>query len=171
MKKPRKPRGQGREAMVVSRELEDFDYLSSTAWREIAARFGQCLKIEGLRSLASDLSTLFPGDLPRLSKTENPCFSLIVKWFDKNWALLSPILPFVTWLDDSMQPITFPSFGDLSGTRKPKQLCLEIKHRPAVLEVSSGRWRLCRRWESKNPWGLQLSKPLLPRRFSIRRRS
>jgi hypothetical protein len=105
-KKYRKIRGQGREAMVVAKKLGDFEFQDCRAWKEISQIFGDHIKITHLRSLAVALHTLFPDHVPRLSRTENRRFSLIIKWFDEHWSFIAQVIQYVSLTDDTFTKVT-----------------------------------------------------------------
>jgi hypothetical protein len=105
-KKYRQIRGQGREAMVVAKSLGDFDFQGCPAWKQIAQTFGDHIKITHLRGLAIALHTLFPEHIPRLSRTENRRFSLIIKWFDQHWAFIAQVIPYVSLTDNTFTKVT-----------------------------------------------------------------
>jgi hypothetical protein len=84
----------------------DFEYKQCLAWREISSRFGERIKIAHLRSLAAVLSSFFPSDLVRLSRNESRRLSLIVKWYDQHWVIISQVLPFVSLTDEAFRKMT-----------------------------------------------------------------
>jgi hypothetical protein len=102
-----KVRGQGREALVVSRTLGDFDHTKSPAWPELMALFGGKIKINELKSLATAIQTVFARDLPKLGRTTTRRMPLIVKWFDENWWFCSQVLPYFKFVDESDNPAQF----------------------------------------------------------------
>jgi hypothetical protein len=104
--KYRQARGQGREALVVAKTLGDFEFHGCPAWKEISQTFGDHIKITHLRSLAVALHYLFPEHLPRLSRTENRRFSLIIKWFDQHWTFIAQVIQYVSLTDDNFTKIT-----------------------------------------------------------------
>jgi hypothetical protein len=102
-----KVRGQGREALAVSRNLGDFEYTVCPAWGAIVDRFGSMIKIGELRSLAVAMQEVFPTQLPKLSRTSSRRLSLIVKWFNDHWIFCSQVLPYFSFTDDHSRPMRF----------------------------------------------------------------
>jgi hypothetical protein len=105
-KKYARTRGHGREAIVVAKTLGNFEFQRCTAWKEIAQRFGDRVKITHVRSIAIALHILFPDHLPRLSRTENRRFSLIIKWFDDHWTFISQVISYIALMDDTFEEVT-----------------------------------------------------------------
>jgi hypothetical protein len=86
-----------REKQRIADRLGTFNSKDNTAWTEITARFGLNIKQPELLNIATVLATKANIKLDRDAKRRK---AVLLKWFQENWAILSPFLDFVV-LEDS----------------------------------------------------------------------
>jgi hypothetical protein len=111
--------------MAVAKALGDFEFQQCTAWKEIAQRLSENLRVTHVRSLAWALCMLFPDNLPKLTRTESRRFSPIIKWFDDNWVLISQVIPFLSFADENLEPVTLARLG-INGIKQMRAVFVII---------------------------------------------
>ena len=97
----RRPKGigsdkNGGEKKRIKARLGEFHPKESIVWSEIRRRFGNKLKHGELLSIAEVTSAFARVFLDRDAKRRK---SVLIKWFEENWATLSPYLSYVVLED------------------------------------------------------------------------
>ncbi|KAH0794754.1 hypothetical protein GPJ56_001301 [Histomonas meleagridis] len=87
------------EKRRISDRLSGFDVKDNIAWKEITRRFGSNIKQPELLSIANVLANYANIRLDRDAKRRK---SVLIKWFNENWAAISGYLNHVV-LEDSTQ--------------------------------------------------------------------
>jgi hypothetical protein len=96
---PSIPKGTGPEAERARRRLAGFDYENSTAWKGLCDRFGAKITTNTLRSAAHLICSKVP-EIPRPDREAQRSGSVLVKWYDENWALIEPRLGCLAFRDE-----------------------------------------------------------------------
>lgn len=84
---------------IISR-MQGFDPKDNEVWRRITQRFGANVKQPELLSIATVLSQTANVKLDRDAKRRK---TVLIKWFQENWAAISPYLDYVV-LEDNRPP-------------------------------------------------------------------
>ena len=82
----------------ISERMAGFNPKDNEVWRTITAKFGPNIKQPELLSIAMVLSTNCNIKLDRDAKRRK---SVLIKWFEENWATLAPYLDYVVLEDGS----------------------------------------------------------------------
>jgi hypothetical protein len=93
----------GKEAKHIADVLDMFNWKNSRAWVFIANQFGTGVRHKELCSIARVLIKCF--QLPGISRNEYRSCPVLIKWFEKNWESIEPILPLIQLLDVEQRPI------------------------------------------------------------------
>lgn len=108
--------GFGAEAHSVHNEIGSFDYTRSPAYMAILHFFGPTIKLRELKAIISALQLYLKNKsnivLPPMSRNTKRSYPLLVKYIQDNFAILVPMFPNLTFLDENMQPVP------LSGLRR-----------------------------------------------------
>jgi hypothetical protein len=80
------------EKQRIADRLYGFDHRDNDVWKAISQKFGTNIKQQELLSIASVLAERAGIRLDRDAKRRK---SVLVKWFDENWAAVSPYLDYV----------------------------------------------------------------------------
>lgn len=91
------PMETNKEKERINNRLMGFNPKDNTVWREITSRFGANIKQPELLSIAQVLATSASIKLDRDAKRRK---SVLIKWFEENWASIHPYLEYVV-LEDS----------------------------------------------------------------------
>lgn len=86
-----------KEKQRINSRLNGFNPKDNTVWREITSRFGANIKQPELLSIAQVLASSASIKLDRDAKRRK---SVLIKWFEENWAQIQPFLDYVV-LEDS----------------------------------------------------------------------
>jgi len=81
-----------KEKHRISARMAGFDPKDNEVWRQITQRFGANVKQPELLSIANVLAMNANIKLDRDAKRRK---SVLIKWFQENWAIVSPFLDFV----------------------------------------------------------------------------
>ncbi|KAH0792101.1 hypothetical protein GPJ56_003900 [Histomonas meleagridis] len=87
------------EKKRITERLNGFNPRENNAWKEISRRFGASIKHPELLSIATVLANYANVRLDRDAKRRK---TVLIKWFQENWATVSPYLDYVV-LEDSPQ--------------------------------------------------------------------
>jgi hypothetical protein len=85
-----------REKARVARRLNGFNIKDTIVWKVMTRRFGGNIKHPELVSMAEVLSSHACITLDRDAKRRK---SVLVKWFQENWASIEPYLPYIVLED------------------------------------------------------------------------
>ena len=96
--------GLGPEAKIIAKELSHFDYQKSYAWQQLQLHFSSGVRFSELKSIASILIMNFPY-LPPLSRSAVRSAPILIKWYNDNWKLIAPILPYIKMIDSDFNVI------------------------------------------------------------------
>jgi hypothetical protein len=111
--------GRGSEAQQVQREIGDFEYLSSSAWKSIRFYFGSSIRLRELKGIVTAMQKYhrlkFRQDLPKLSRNGKRCFPLLVKYIAENIDFFQSVFPLVSLANANKQAIPFLD-SDYSAT-------------------------------------------------------
>ena len=88
-----------KEKERIASRLSGFNPKDNMVWHEITQRFGASIKQPELLSIATVLAQNANIKLDRDAKRRK---SVLVKWFEENWAVIKPFLDYVV-LEDSHQ--------------------------------------------------------------------
>ena len=91
------------EARVIKNELGNYDYTKSFVLPIIRAQFSKGITHKELNSIAEILKQIV--QLPPLTRHEKRSYPLLIRWFEKNWNTIRPIIPYITLLDSNFIPI------------------------------------------------------------------
>jgi hypothetical protein len=80
----------------IAQRLEGFNPRENQAWKEITQRFGPSIKHPELLSMAKVLANHAKLKLDRDAKRRK---TVLLKWFEENWAALQPFLDYVALED------------------------------------------------------------------------
>jgi hypothetical protein len=105
VKRPKVERGTGDQAKKVLARLGGFDAESCAVIRELRAIFSAGVTNEELRSIARLLCEKCPNKL-RLDRDARRDGRVLIKWYQENWAVLSPLLKNVELRDEDGRVIT-----------------------------------------------------------------
>jgi hypothetical protein len=86
-----------KEKERIASRLSGFNAKDNGVWKVITQRFGSSIKQPELLSMAQVLAAHASIRLDRDAKRRK---SVLVKWFQENWAAIEPYLPYVV-LEDS----------------------------------------------------------------------
>ena len=81
-----------KEKERIAHRLSGFDPKENQVWQEITNRFGGNIKQPELLSIAEVVSQNAGIKLDRDAKRRK---SVLIKWFDENWALIEPYIGYV----------------------------------------------------------------------------
>ena len=84
------------EKKRISERLNGFNPRDNNAWKEISRRFGSNIKHPELLSIANVLASSANVRLDRDAKRRK---TVLIKWFQENWAAISPFLDYVVLED------------------------------------------------------------------------
>jgi hypothetical protein len=76
----------------IASRLQGFDHRDNDVWKAISRKFGTNLKQEELLSIANVLAERAGVHLDRDAKRRK---AVLVKWFNENWAAVSPYLDYI----------------------------------------------------------------------------
>ena len=88
-----------KEKERIAERLAGFNPKDNSVWHEITQRFGASIKQPELLSIANVLAQNANIKLDRDAKRRK---SVLIKWFEENWASIRPFLDYVV-LEDSHQ--------------------------------------------------------------------
>ena len=86
-----------KEKERIASRLSGFNPKDNMVWHEITQRFGASIKQPELLSIATVLAQNANIKLDRDAKRRK---SVLIKWFEENWAVIKPFLDYVV-LEDS----------------------------------------------------------------------
>ena len=89
-----------KEKERIATRLSGFNPKDNNVWREITQRFGASIKHPELLSIATVLAQNANVKLDRDAKRRK---SVLIKWFEENWAAISPFLDYVILEDSNPQ--------------------------------------------------------------------
>ena len=76
---------------------------NSQVWITLQRYFSSGIRVTELKSIAKFLQ--FYLNLPFISRKALRSCPLLIKWFEDNWSKIYPFLPYISLLDDNLQPI------------------------------------------------------------------
>ena len=82
------------------------NYDQFKSWPLLVQQYGPKLKRANLGGLAVLIGEMFPN-VPKLSRAKCRKSELLLQWFDNNWDVISPVLPFVRWADEEGHTYVF----------------------------------------------------------------
>lgn len=89
-----------REKNRIAQRLQGFNPKDNQAWYQITQKFGTNIKQPELLSIAQVCSSSAGIKLDRDAKRRK---SVLIKWFEENWAQIQPFLNYVV-LEDTSKP-------------------------------------------------------------------
>jgi hypothetical protein len=106
----KKPYGTGTEAQSVEKELGDFNYRDSQAFKTIVEVFGTDVRLKEFKLVLKAARFYVKKrnhiDLPKPSRNTMRSFALMVKYVETHYSILAPFLPHIVLCDDSKNPIS-----------------------------------------------------------------
>jgi hypothetical protein len=118
------PYGHGQEAMMMRKELGDFDYLRSAAYSAIVAQFGSTLRLMELKGIICAIQVWWKlkhgTELPKLSRNTKRSFPLMVKYVNDHYNEITPVLPHVSVRNANNQQIPL-----LDAVEEQKRLLIQ----------------------------------------------
>ena len=91
-----------REKNRIAQRLQGFNPKDNQAWYQITQKFGTNIKQPELLSIAQVCSSSAGIKLDRDAKRRK---SVLIKWFEENWAHIQPFLNYVVLEDTSKPPM------------------------------------------------------------------
>lgn len=101
--------GTGVEAKAIEEELGDFDVNNSRAYKEVVKNYGSSVRMNELLGIINSLDTYFQikgmQTLPKLTRNEKRSFQLLIKYVDRNFEIIQPLLGHVHLCNSKFEPI------------------------------------------------------------------
>ena len=89
IKKFKKQRGEGSDAVKVIKRIKGFDPNESEACRRIHSKFGQSIVHKELKAIAEIICEKIGITLDRDAKRDD---RVLHKWFQENWEVIEPLI-------------------------------------------------------------------------------